>query len=325
MGEDEGLPNREKAFRRTAPVTRMHRNWKRQLTAALLLLPASAPGWNDAGHRTLALLAYSHLTANARARVGQILTRHPDFASILSSGPTTRADDVTRDAFLTAATWPDMIRSDPRFGPSASPVSGFRDMDRHTAWHFINNPLPAQFASQPVDPDNGAEKLSALIAALKASGPVTPAEAYALPWIVHIVGDLHQPLHTVARFSSVNGRAVHDRGGNTCFVEGAKNLHSLWDSMLGTATDERSVARLAASLEEQYPMPNTVDRNPIAWVREGVAAATSHVYNFPGACTEATPVQLSASYLAAAKELARERAALAAYRLAAILNDRLGP
>jgi hypothetical protein len=289
-----------------------------------LLLPALLCAWNDAGHRTIAFLAYSHLTPRAKARAFAILGKHPDFASILRPEANVPAWDASRNAFVTAATWPDLIRNDPRFGPAVSPVNGFPDMDRHTAWHFINTPIPSRFSSHAIDPDNAVTALRELLSKLHAGGAVTAAEAWALPWILHIVGDLHQPLHTVARFSSVAGKAIHDRGGNTCFVSTGRNLHSVWDSLLGTATEQGAVARLAVSLEDQHPMPRNIDSKPATWVSEGVAAAVSHVYNFSGSCKETAPVALSDEYFSQARRLARERAALAAYRLAAILNEKLG-
>lgn len=300
----------------------------RVLTAslcALLSMTALLPAWNDAGHRTIAFLAYSHLTPKAKTRVGEILRAHPDFSLVFNQGGSGLPPwDVSRNAFVTAATWPDLIRNDPRFNPSSPHVKGFPDMGRHTNWHFINMPIPAEFAKQPVDPDNGAAQLPKLIGVLRSSGPVTPAEAYALPWILHIVGDLHQPLHTVGRYSVTGGKPVHDRGGNDCIVQGNRKLHSVWDALLGRAIDDGSVARLAASLEDEHPAPQKVDRKVDTWVREGVAASTSHVYGFSGPCTAAAPAVLSPAYDAAAKDLARDRAALAAYRIAAVLNDKLG-
>jgi hypothetical protein len=261
------------------------------------LLPALLPAWNDAGHRTIASLAWLHLTPIAKARALEILRHHPDFATVPD--------------FVTASTWPDLIRSDPRFGASAPPLNGFPDMDRHTAWHFINTPIPSRFAALPVDSDNAVTALRKLLPHLRPTGTVTAAEAYALPWILHIVSDLHQPLHTVTRFAFIEGKPVHDRGGNTCYVSTGRNLHSLWDG-------------LANNLEDRYPMPRRIDTDPETWVREGVAAALSHVYNFTGPCAESSPAKLSKAYLRKAKEVARQRAALAAYRLATILNRKLG-
>src|SRR5262245_29429117 len=57
-----------------------------------------------------------------------------------------------------------------------------------------------------------------------------------IPWILHLIGDVHQPLHVVQRFTKDNG----DRGGNLVRLVGNSNLHSYWDSRLGSG--ERSVS-----------------------------------------------------------------------------------
>ena len=293
------------------------------LCAAVLLAP-TAIAWNDTGHRAIAFLAYSHLKPKARARVAAILRAHPDFAAILSRGNSKASYDVDRNAFVAASTWPDIIRSDKRFGPKANPVSGFPDMDRHTAWHFINTPIPAEFASLPIESENAVSAVPRLLRALRTSGPVSVEEAYALPWILHIVTDLHQPLHTVARFSNVKGKPEHDRGGNTCFVTGASNLHSLWDGLLGRDDSEGAVARLAASLGDEHPQPRNINRDPRTWVKEGVGASATHVYSFTGSCADKNaPAQLDSAYMNKAASFARSQAATAAYRLAAILNKTL--
>ena len=292
----------------------------------MILLAPAAIAWNDTGHRAIAFLAYSHLTPKAKARVAAILRAHPDFAAILSRGTSAAPYDVDRNAFVTAATWPDLIRSDKRFSndPKTPPLPGFPEMGRHTAWHFINTPIPGEFSSLPIEADNAVSQLPQLIGAVRKSGPVSVDEAYALPWILHLIGDLHQPLHTVARFTNSNGKPEHDRGGNTCFVSGANNLHSLWDGLLGRGDSEGAVARLAASLEDQHPQPGKVDRNPKAWVKEGVTAAVEQVYAFHGSCAEkSTPATLAPAYMKKAASFARSQAALAAYRTAAILNKAL--
>lgn len=296
------------------------------LLCAIALLAPTAIAWNDTGHRMIAFLAYSHLTPKAKARVAAILRAHPDFAAILSRGMSTATYDVDRNAFVTAATWPDLIRNDKRFTnePKTPPLPGFPEMGRHTAWHFINTPIPSEFSSLPIEPENAVSQLPRLVGTLRKSGPVGVNEAYALPWILHLVGDLHQPLHTVARFTSTKGRPEHDRGGNSCFVSGASNLHSLWDGLLGRTDTEGGVARLAASLEDQHPQPAKVDRNPKTWVREGITAAMEQVYSFQGPCADRDhPATLPPSYMTNAASFARSQAALAAYRTAAILNKAL--
>lgn len=296
---------------------------------AMMACPPHVPAWNATGHRAISFLAYSGLYPRARERASAILKIHPDFAAILSKGVSADPVDVARNSFVTASTWPDLIRNDPRFfdkpPSSATPLPGFPDMGRHQSWHFINTPIPAEFKSQPIDPENALNQIKALSKLLRRDGPPAPEEAFALPWILHLITDVHQPLHGTTRFRKVNGTAEQDKGGNNCFVTGEGNLHSLWDGLLGSNQDEGSVARLAASLQDHQPAPKKVDTKPEVWIAESVQAATATAYNFPGSCDEKDhPLTLPADYRTNARQAAISRAALGAYRLAAVLNEKFG-
>jgi hypothetical protein len=291
------------------------------LLCAAALSAETARAWNYTGHRAIAFLTYSLLTEKAKSRVGDLLRKHPDYLSILSRSASKRPSDIARNAFVTAATWPDMIRNDPRFSEDGkAPVpAGFPDSMRHADWHYINMPWPSEFSSQPVPPVNAVTQVKALLRELDGSGG-----PYALPWLLHLVGDLHQPLHAMARFAVRDGKPDHDRGGNWCFVEPGRNLHAFWDGLLGRDDSEGGVARLAASLMDETPVPAKLRTKPELWVQETLDAAAAQVYAVPPCTDKASPARLSPEYIAAAERLARRRAALAAYRTAKLLNDRLG-
>ncbi|HYO81884.1 MAG TPA: S1/P1 nuclease [Bryobacteraceae bacterium] len=295
--------------------------------ACMVMALEPARAWNYAGHRAITFLAYSHLNDKARKRVDEILRAHPDYTTVLSNGLSQQPWDIARNAFVTASTWPDLIRNDPRFSdvPGAPVPAGFPSASRHQDWHYTNTGYPAEFASVPVPAVNAISQLPVLLKALKRSGPVSMQEAYALPWLLHIITDLHQPLHAVSRYRRVNGKPEHDRGGNGCYLTDNRNLHSYWDGVLGRDDSESSVARLAISIGDETPKPARQIVDPTDWVAEAMALAPTHVYSFPESCDDKiAPAKLSADYEAKAVRVARQRAALAAYRLAAILNDRLG-
>ncbi|MBC7925367.1 MAG: S1/P1 nuclease [Bryobacteraceae bacterium] len=310
------------------------------IAVALLSLFAAHPllAWNAAGHRAITFLAYNYLTPQTRQRVDAILRAHPDYASVLTRNPIGDASsdapldpvDLARNAFTMASVWPDIIKGDPRFtdapiaGQSVQP--GFPDMLRHQNWHYINTPFPEEFRSEPIVPANALNEIKRLLKTLRKDGPVTPEEVYALPWILHIISDVHQPLHTIARFRRMpDGSAQQDLGGNACFVTEDRNLHSLWDSVLGVNANDYAVARLSASISDRLPAPRKVDTRPSTWIREGVELAGSVVYEFTGDCTNRDqPLAVTPAYRKRARSVAMERAALGAYRIAAILNDLLG-
>src|SRR3954466_5542653 len=90
----------------------------RKMTFVLLLLTAFVPrpaaAWNDAGHMTIAAVAYQNLTPEVRTRVDALLRRHPDFAK-LEEGLAADDPSFGLKVFMKASTWPDAIRKDPRF------------------------------------------------------------------------------------------------------------------------------------------------------------------------------------------------------------------
>src|SRR5579862_2942836 len=86
-----------------------------RLVTSFLLAWTPAWAWDATGHRTVALIAYQRLTPKARARVDQLIREHPDYASIFAKGAPNDPALRARDAFITAATWPDILYGDPRF------------------------------------------------------------------------------------------------------------------------------------------------------------------------------------------------------------------
>ncbi len=307
-----------------------------RFVSLLCLLLALAPcmsAWNATGHRAISFLAYSHLNSKARQRVEAILKAHPDYRDMFSKGLATDPVDIARNAFTSASVWSDVIKGDPRFsdaapaqGNGSALLPGFPDMLRHQNWHYINSPVPAEFRNEAIDPANAVSELKRLLKVLRKDGPVTPEEAFALPWIIHLITDVHQPLHTVSRFSRTrDGKVDQDKGGNSCYLADDRNLHSLWDNILGTNAEENTVARLAASLQDHQPEPKKNDIRPETWIREGVDVAQSFVYAFPGDCSvRERPLRLPADYKSKARQIALQRAALGAYRLAAVLNEKFG-
>ena len=153
--------------------------------------------WGVTGHRTIGRIAENHLSEQAKAAIRDLL------------GGATLAD---------VSTWADEVRNQADY--------------RHTApWHFVNLPLGLSYA-QLQQQVAGMTQENAYSALLKEendlANPATPrdAKAEALKFIVHFVGDIHQPMH-ISR--------AEDKGGNTIQLnyEGmGTNLHSLWDTKL---------------------------------------------------------------------------------------------
>lgn len=312
----------------------------------------SVRAWNDTGHRIVALVAYERLTPERRAKLIKLLEKHPRFAEDFEKR-TPRGlsgEDRSRWIFSQGAVWPDIARD-------------YRNVDgrlyrrfHRGPWHYVNKPiylddkarqmltgkLP-EIREEPVE-DRAAERMN-IVQALKWNISVVrdekkdPAErAVALCWVMHLVGDLHQPLHasglySAGRFSDLDG----DRGGNEILVagmEGARNLHAAWDGLMGDSFWLPGLAKEARSLAE---IGGRGDREIggeayRAWMEESHAVAREAGYAEEVLKVvregESRPDQqlravvLSEDYLKRAAAIARQRVALAGGRLADVLRDR---
>src|SRR5262249_36397828 len=143
----------------------------RRLTLVLLLsvlLPWPAAAWNDAGHMTIAAVAYQQLAPEVRAHVDALLRQHPDFPN-LSAGLAAGRPGFGIKVFMKAATWPDAIRSDPRFfddlkqGVVPTPLlPGFPDMKVHKDWHYRDEGI--SFDGTATQPPGAVNALTQIVA-----------------------------------------------------------------------------------------------------------------------------------------------------------------
>ena len=281
-----------------------------RLIGFLLCLAAPAGAWNAAGHRVIAAITYDHLTPAARARVDALLEKHPDRATLLAGD--------ARSAFLAAATWPDLIRDDRRFyddtRADAKPtplLPGFPSMARHTNWHYRDIPFsPDGTPVEPIKAPNALTELQLILGALDKMSP------YDLPWLLHLEGDVHNPLHCTSRF--LKSQPHGDAGGNQVIVAPGRTLHSVWDDAIGT--DVAEVDKIAAGITADFK-PAQLVADPRKWFDEGFQLARAQVYTFGlGTGSREHPLTLPEGYLANAGRTSRARAAAAGFRMAEILN-----
>jgi hypothetical protein len=152
--------------------------------------------------------------------------------------------------------------------------------------------------------------------------------ALALCWLLHLLADLHQPLHTTSLYS-LGAFANGDRGGNDIAVSGAGNLHALWDGALGNDRRWRRVVAAAAQYGVGATPESTVDFP--AWAREGrdLAARLAYSEAVRGAVTSAAaavPVRIGvdASYRRVMYSTAQTQIGLAGSRTARVIAPLLG-
>jgi hypothetical protein len=184
--------------------------------AGSLLVPA-AHAWGCKGHQTVALIAEKHLTPEAKELVFTLLSAHPVDPQVKRYCGT-----AVTDPLGDAATWADDVRGDRKNGP----------------WHYIDIPRGAprdQLASFCGKEGCVISALAEQVAILRDKSANGVKRADAVRYIIHFVGDLHQPLH-----STTNA----DQGGNCVPVKYFRrtprerghgfspNLHSVWDSAI---------------------------------------------------------------------------------------------
>jgi hypothetical protein len=277
------------------------------LTLVLFSLQATAFGWGDTGHMTVAQVAFDNLTPAERDRVNEL-------AALIEF----EGKDYE---FVTSACWMDDIRDSPMFEP-------LKD------WHFITQRyiIDNAVADEPPPPVNAAAIIVWLTNRIKSKDEPDLKKAYYLAELVHLVGDIHQPLHTVTRYTI--DEKGGDRGGNFFLLAETarrKNLHSYWDAAGGgfgfrdisrplNDAGRTKLQKFATSVQNSFPKPGMASEinklDPMEWAREGKALAISQVYQ--GIKEHDEP---SEAYQTNAQKVSARRIALAGYRLAAILRQ----
>ncbi len=307
------------------------------LPAIALLLALAAPNlraWDPLGHMLVARIAQTQLTPAARAELDAALVRFNQ----------REKSDAPYD-FVIAACWMDDIRS--------------RTKD-FNAWHYVNlpftregTPLPAASREAP-NVVWGIDACNAII-----TGEVTdPAidRDQAIVMLLHLVGDVHQPLHATSRGEDLGGNRVKiknlkDPLVDLIFTKGG-NLHFFWDSAYrrvykgGSATvffeaplydrfkpvtghemARSIVEREAEALMKKYPVARMTapQADATTWALESHQAGFDFAYGKLPPGPDLGPLSLTSLYVEQARPLAEARLVLAGYRLGALLNRLLDP
>ena len=307
----------------------------RIVTALAVLAMWSTPvsAWWDGGHMQIAAIAYTRLTPGAKAKVDALLKLNPDYQTWVGCLP---ADQLDKLAFVRASVWADDIKEDPRYtddgnspaGASAGQNIGYQDKLKHKYWHYMDTafPTPGDTPTEPADPVNALTQIELFKAALPPSSGVSDdVRSYDLVWLLHLVGDAHQPLHSISRFSSAFPHG--DRGGNTEKVRPASGevllLHFYWDRMFGGYTTPQGAVRDAKESGLTNvpvdPALAAID-DPEVWFKESFELAKKFAYAEP-VFSGTQPIELTRDYETAARNASRTQAALAAQRLANMLNE----
>lgn len=268
----------------------------------LCLFPLLALAWGAPAHRIIAQIAYDHLQPEAKQQVAYLNGLFDQ-------------NYHRQGRFDASAVWADQIV---KHGITA-----------FNSWHYINKPFSPDETPLPrIEKQNVVWAIHESYQVLR-SDKATPFEkALFLRFLVHFVGDIHQPLHCITRVTKTHPQG--DLGGNLypIKVTHIENLHAYWDSVLGqyqsyylqTAREKRSsIVVWAKDLMARYPRDlyqrQVADLNPETWADESYHLAIDAAYAVP---ERAAP---TATYIAQGRVIAEQRIVLAGYRLAALLNQ----
>lgn len=317
---------------------------------AVLLVVVATPtyAWNALGHKVIAEIAWRELDPPARQKIVDTLRRHPrfdkDFVAPMEDS-VQRGDKGAQDhwIFQHAATWPDIARG----------IEGEEQQKyNHPTWHYIDFPLYASDQDRlafggkvPVNlsteyPGTTPRSEYNVLQAIQDSQAVIKSEAgaeakaVAYCWLFHLVGDIHQPLHSTAVFSK-DRFPEGDRGGNEISLTQGRNLHALWDNLLGRQYYLRNVEREVAELQQcaEYRdvwMGAAKEMNPIKWAEESHELCGDFVYSEGMYAAIAAvpkneklpPISLSPDYLRQAGREGRRRVIAAGVRLGVMLGGK---
>ncbi len=287
----------------------MFKVWTIMLLVSALIIPARrALAWDDTGHMVVAQIAWENLDSLTKARVRKLVQR-------------VFLADKTYD-FVTVACWMDDARDFPMFEPLRE-------------WHFINKRFivsgPAQDAPPP--PVNVQTIIEWCVQKLEDRTGTENVKAYALAYLIHLAGDVHQPLHCATRYTEKHKDG--DAGGNFFVLMNARkdNLHSYWDAAGGLfdfsevkrpldGAGKERIKQLAQKIMAAHPansLPALNDLQAGAWAEESYQLAKSEAYQ--NIEENGTPDN---AYTAKTQSICEKRLALAGYRLAALLNKLFG-
>jgi len=308
---------------------------------ALWFVASPAHAWHETGHKMTASIAYAQLSEYQQRYVSGILRAHPRFAEDFAAA---MPEDIKKGsdnekalwAFERASYWSDLV---PNINDEV------RTQYHRGTWHYINMPVYLTDEDEKEFAGNLGHNMSTtfspplrqnlnVIQALKGNLTVwrddnasDADKAVALCWILHLTGDLHQPLHNVALFS----RAFFpegDRGGNSIAIERTdrvSNLHSVWDGATRTDDDFTLDSKTRTMIANDYINFMEIDK----WLSEHQNLAEEYVYTdelrsklLDHVATQQNPqISLSPEYLSTAKQVAVPQVAIAGHRIATLITN----
>jgi hypothetical protein len=307
-----------------------------RLTLAVIVLSFALPvfAWDDTGHKITGYIAWQRMTPEVRERVFKILLEAPedsDIATFYLSYGARSQESKKREYFVLMTAWGDIIRD-------RNQETRYKNY-HHSNWHYDDTFWEwkdgrVHVVETKEDGGQAMKKLLEYNQLIRSAAP-DAEKAVAIAWMEHLIGDLHQPLHTSARVTSGNPKG--DQGGNLFLLtpkgtkrENQLNLHSFWDGIIGRTTpnsddecDAEYIDPIAKEIMDSHPYSKLQGRlklNAIEdWQKESFALATTEAYT--GVDWFEIP---SDKYRKKVLKISEEQLALAGYRMGELFNQAFG-
>lgn len=281
--------------------------------------------WSRQGHMVTAAITYEELRAQdpkVLERIIALAERHPDRGAFEVAVGRANGEERGRLIFLELARWPDDTRG---------------SIYDHPTWHYSSRPLidrssPPTQAPEDV-PQGSATEAFTLNLSVAADPRASASErAVALCWVFHLVGDMHQPLHSASQVSQRFPEG--DRGGNLQYIRDpqtndAVTLHWFWDDAISREDEPQQAIQSAADLVRRLPRTRFKELKPFqnpnefaAWTQESYDLARTIGFGPELKASDSAngAVKQSQRYLDLATDTAEKRLTLASYRLTEVLR-----
>lgn len=306
--------------------------------------------WNDSGHRQIAYLVYDLLDESTRTSIIELIQQHPRYREDFVAARPKNFDrwserEQQRWIFSQISAWPDVVRS--------IKDENERNKFNRPQWHYINFPIIPNAEMEKALHSKIVENLSSNTSILENNRNIVqvlnyinqnfneadaPNRTLQLCWLFHLVGDIHQPLHSSTLYTSK--KLPHgDRGGGLINI-GESNLHRVWDAAAGTSSKPRELQSRAEHIQASATLSqagkSALQNLKIeTWLQESRDLALSAVYGtatnqrgtileqaiiFDAARIETFEVSLNDDYRYNMENVAEKRIIEAAYRLAELLK-----
>lgn len=301
------------------------------LALILAIMPQGVSAWTRQGHMVTAQIAYDQLVIDDPAVIdaaAAILEHHPDRGAFGVAIGRATGRERARRLLLECSRWPDDARE---------------TAYDHPHWHAVVRPVVSQEAPPPNIPASDRPLFEAVEAfelnfrTLKSAQASLPERAVAMCWVLHVAGDIHQPLHAAQFFSTQF--PAGDYLGQNQYVKDPQtgevvSLHRYWDDVVNKSDEQPVVIERARALIAKFPRSGLVElARPTRssdfdlWARsESYPIAVQYAYHngqtFGRTPQEAPP--LTDDYVRTSRNIAERRAAIAGYRMADLLREALG-